>query len=92
MICHSNCSLFQWEQFVLDELYGTFSIDAFVTSHPIYVPVKTVAEMESVFDTISYSKVSDEGQGYLTLRLKCKLYMLMYLYIFLSYRVAASSE
>lgn len=55
--------LFQWDQFVLDELYGTFSIDAFVTSHPIYVPVKTVAEMESVFDTISYSKVSDESQG-----------------------------
>lgn len=63
MICHSDCSFFQWDQFVLDELYGTFSIDAFVTSHPIYVPVKTVAEMESVFDTISYSKVSGEGQG-----------------------------
>ena len=49
---------------MLDELYGTFSIDAFVTSHPIYVPVKTVDEMESVFDTISYSKVEKKSTQY----------------------------
>ncbi|XP_062585470.1 uncharacterized protein LOC134247152 isoform X2 [Saccostrea cucullata] len=45
-----------WDQFILSELYSTFSIDAFVTSHPIYVPIKTVDEMNAVFDTISYSK------------------------------------
>ncbi|XP_056008322.1 putative aminopeptidase-2 isoform X2 [Ostrea edulis] len=45
-----------WDHFILSELYSTFSIDAFVTSHPIYVPIKTVEEMEAVFDTISYAK------------------------------------
>ena len=64
LFLESNCLLFQWDQFVLDELYGTFSIDAFVTSHPIYVPVKTVDEMESVFDTISYSKVRKKSTQY----------------------------
>lgn len=35
-----------------------FSLDALVTSHPIYIEVKHPDEINEIFDTISYAKVS----------------------------------
>lgn len=50
-------SLFQFEQFVFEEVHRVFDIDCLVTSHPIYVPVQNPDELNEIFDAISYSKV-----------------------------------
>lgn len=46
------------EQFILDKTQPALSLDALATSHPISVQVGDPTEIESIFDTISYNKVS----------------------------------
>ncbi|XP_052090870.1 uncharacterized protein LOC127727793 [Mytilus californianus] len=45
-----------FDQFSVDVVQDAFSFDGLVTSHPIYVPVSNPAEINEIFDTISYSK------------------------------------
>ncbi|XP_015117204.1 endoplasmic reticulum aminopeptidase 2 [Diachasma alloeum] len=44
------------DQFVLDKTQVGLGLDALATSHPISVPVKDPAEIEAIFDSISYAK------------------------------------
>lgn len=46
------------EQFILDKTQPALALDALVSSHPISVTVHDPSEIEAIFDTISYSKVS----------------------------------
>ena len=45
------------EQFVLEKTQPALALDALGSSHPISVPVEDPKSIESIFDTISYSKV-----------------------------------
>lgn len=42
---------------IVDDVLPVMVDDALLSSHPIIVDVSTPAEITSVFDTISYSKV-----------------------------------
>ncbi|RZC34845.1 endoplasmic reticulum aminopeptidase 1-like [Asbolus verrucosus] len=44
------------EQFILDKTQPALALDALSSSHPISVAVHDPAEIEAIFDTISYSK------------------------------------
>lgn len=44
------------DQFILDKIQPALHLDGLKSSHPISVPVKDPAEIESIFDTISYNK------------------------------------
>lgn len=46
------------EQFVLDKTQPGLALDALSNSHSITVAVHDPTEIEALFDTISYSKVS----------------------------------
>lgn len=46
------------QQFVLDMTQPGLNLDALSNSHPISVAVHDPTEIEAIFDTISYSKVS----------------------------------
>jgi len=46
------------EQFVLEKTQPALALDALASSHPISVEVRDPKEIEAIFDTISYSKVS----------------------------------
>lgn len=50
-------SLFQLEQVLIDDVLPVMKDDSLLSSHPIVVDVSTPAEITSVFDGISYSKV-----------------------------------
>ena len=39
------------------DLQRSMATDALVTSRPVVIPVSTTAEINSMFDTISYNKV-----------------------------------
>ncbi|XP_067653450.1 uncharacterized protein [Haliotis asinina] len=45
-----------FEQFVVEEMFPLFAEDGIVTSHPVYVNVQTVDEINEIFDDISYNK------------------------------------
>ncbi len=45
-----------WTQFLADDFSRAMSLDALNSSHPIHVPIKTVEEIDSIFDAITYSK------------------------------------
>ena len=48
---------FQMEQFVTDTLTTAMHSDALSSSHPISVKVEDPAEINEIFDRISYDKV-----------------------------------
>ncbi|KAF0979962.1 hypothetical protein FDP41_001115 [Naegleria fowleri] len=45
-----------WEQFVHDDFFKAMSLDSLKSSHPVEVPVRVAAEIDEIFDAISYSK------------------------------------
>lgn len=45
------------EQFIVEKMQPALSLDALLASHPISTPVDDPAQIESIFDTISYKKV-----------------------------------
>ncbi|KAL0482094.1 puromycin-sensitive aminopeptidase [Acrasis kona] len=45
-----------FEQFVHDDFGRAQSLDALKSSHPIQVPIRIAAEVDEIFDAISYSK------------------------------------
>lgn len=47
-----------WENYVVDNLAQALGLDGLRSSHPIEVPVKRVAEINQIFDSISYAKGS----------------------------------
>ena len=47
-----------WETYVVDNLAGALNMDGLRSSHPIEVPVKRVADINQIFDSISYAKGS----------------------------------
>lgn len=47
-----------WENYVVDNLASALNLDGLRSSHPIEVPVKRVAEINQIFDSISYAKGS----------------------------------
>lgn len=51
------------EQFILDKTQPALALDALSSSHPISVAVHDPAEIEAIFDTISYSKVVTTSTG-----------------------------
>ncbi|KAK4316254.1 hypothetical protein Pmani_012574 [Petrolisthes manimaculis] len=44
------------EQFIVEKIHPALSLDALMASHPISTPVTDPAQIESIFDTISYKK------------------------------------
>ncbi|KAK7065753.1 Endoplasmic reticulum aminopeptidase 1 [Halocaridina rubra] len=44
------------EQFLVQKMHPALALDALVASHPISTPVSDPAQIESIFDTISYNK------------------------------------
>ncbi|XP_037789937.1 endoplasmic reticulum aminopeptidase 1-like [Penaeus monodon] len=44
------------EQFIVEKMQPALSLDALLASHPISTPVADPAQIESIFDTISYKK------------------------------------
>lgn len=46
------------EQFLVEKMQPALALDALLASHPISTPVTDPAQIESIFDTISYKKVS----------------------------------
>nr|XP_027215499.1 endoplasmic reticulum aminopeptidase 1-like [Penaeus vannamei] len=44
------------EQFIVEKMQPALSLDALLASHPISTPVDDPAQIESIFDTISYKK------------------------------------
>ncbi|XP_042237280.1 endoplasmic reticulum aminopeptidase 1-like isoform X3 [Homarus americanus] len=44
------------EQFIVEKMHPALSLDALLASHPISTPVTDPAQIESIFDTISYKK------------------------------------
>ncbi|WP_411016302.1 M1 family aminopeptidase, partial [Salmonella sp. s51884] len=44
------------EQFVVVDLQSVFTLDALGSSHPVRVPVNSPAEINEIFDRISYAK------------------------------------
>ncbi|XP_042892988.1 endoplasmic reticulum aminopeptidase 1-like isoform X2 [Penaeus japonicus] len=44
------------EQFIVEKVQPALSLDALLASHPISTPVTDPAQIESIFDTISYKK------------------------------------
>ena len=44
------------DQFVIENLQYVFGVDALETSRPINIEVNTPAEINSLFDAISYEK------------------------------------
>ncbi|CAL9733594.1 alanine/arginine aminopeptidase [Monosporozyma servazzii] len=55
---NSNPEWNVWEQYVTGNLQRALSLDSLRSSHPIEVPVKTAAEINQIFDAISYAKGS----------------------------------
>ena len=53
-----SCSLAQMDQFVVADLSTALSLDSLNESHPILQEVGNPDEINSLFDSISYSKVS----------------------------------
>ena len=45
-----------FEQFVHDDFFKAMALDALASSHPVHVPVRVAAEIDEIFDAISYSK------------------------------------
>ena len=45
------------EQFVIEKVQPALQLDALLASHPISTEVHDPAQIESIFDTISYKKV-----------------------------------
>ena len=45
-----------WRNFMVDEIQMAFALDSSSTSHPIEVPVNNAAEINQIFDPISYMK------------------------------------
>ena len=62
------------EQFVLEKTQPALALDALGSSHPISVTVQDPKSIESIFDTISYSKAS-------------KRIVHVYTYIYIAYSV-----
>ncbi|KAK0389115.1 hypothetical protein NLU13_2690 [Sarocladium strictum] len=47
-----------WETYVIDNLQAALSLDSLRSSHPVEVPIKSVDEVNEIFDHISYAKGS----------------------------------
>lgn len=55
------CARLQKDHIVLNDMQRAFAVDALASSHPLSrreEEVNTPAEIDEMFDTISYSKVS----------------------------------
>ncbi|XP_021377931.1 uncharacterized protein LOC110466016 isoform X1 [Mizuhopecten yessoensis] len=51
---HPDWKMF--DQFVVKELQDSMDFDGLISSHPMYAPVKNPAQINEIFDKISYSK------------------------------------
>ena len=49
------------DQFVVETVQPGLALDALLSSHPVSTPVDDPANIESIFDTISYKKVRREA-------------------------------
>src|SRR6218665_3602268 len=48
----------QMDHFLPDDLHSVLSVDSLSTSHPIHYAIQSTDDISSVFDSITYSKVS----------------------------------
>lgn len=64
------------DQFIVDDTQSSLTLDSHCNSHPISVPVKNPAEINQIFDTISYDKVILKTQIYLSYECKFILSLL----------------
>lgn len=60
MVCRGRFVFFplQLDQFVVIDMMLAFTLDGLANSHPIRVPVNHPDEINEIFDSISYNKVS----------------------------------
>lgn len=54
---HTDPSWQMMDQFIIDDVQPSLVLDSHVNSHPISVPVHDPAQINEIFDTISYDKV-----------------------------------
>lgn len=54
---HTNPEWQMMDQFIIDDVQPSLVLDSHVNSHPISVPVHDPAQINEIFDTISYDKV-----------------------------------
>ena len=47
----------QTDQFIVQSLYGTMTSDSLQSSHPLTADVESPSEIQSIFDSITYTKV-----------------------------------
>ena len=52
------------DQFFIDKFQVSTSLDQLANSHPIMAEVKDPAQINSLFDSISYDKVGDDHRTY----------------------------
>lgn len=52
--CFPNWEI--WKQFVYLDIGRALELDALASSHPVEVPVYKAADVDEIFDAISYSK------------------------------------
>ena len=61
------------DQVILNNNQGAMSADQLTNSHPIMAEVKDPAQINSLFDSISYDKVSESKLSFYALSLLCKI-------------------
>ncbi len=75
-----------WVQFYTDDQSGAFSLDGLETSHPIEVEVINPAEIDEIFDAVSYNKgasvirMLEQYLGEETFRKGMKVYLSKFAY------------
>ena len=71
MVYTSCCVHTQLEQLLVDDVFTAFSADGLNESHPIVQTVSNPNEINALFDSISYSKVSVGVSGVLPPNSRC---------------------
>ena len=49
---------FQEDDMILDKVQDVMVADSLATSHPVFMPADTPAQISAIFDSITYDKVS----------------------------------
>ena len=55
---HVSDFRFQEDDMILDKVQDVMVADSLATSHPVFMPADTPAQISAIFDSITYDKVS----------------------------------
>jgi len=85
--CSDHLTDFNYKSFFISKsMTKAFALDSMLTSHPIEVPVQTAAQVDEIFDAISYSKggsvvrMTNSFLGHETFRAGLRTYMQTFKY------------